>query len=189
MHMSVVSRVLPAFAVGVALALPACSTGPGEGSYTIMFGGDTTFTVSGEAVFGTSIEEGVERWTIYLGRGALLSSDFDAVAIGRHGSGTPIGIGTHSISDAMDAATDAEDIDAAYTLGRSAGSFRIFPSVSGTLSISAASSDRVTGEFDFRVSHFFTWGSDDGPFAGVQDLTLSGSFSAVPGTIPGTATQ
>jgi len=165
------------------LLLASCgdSTGPEEGVFSVTIGGDTTLTVEGEAIFGLSTTQGVEHWVIFLSRGTFGGLDFDAVAIGRHGSATPIGVGTHPIADADSDATQSEDIDAVYALQRSAdGSIGYYGSESGTLTISNADDDRIRGEFNFTAEFEFAVGA----FGEIRNLTLEGSFTAVRGDVP-----
>jgi hypothetical protein len=157
------------------------STGPESGEFSVTIGGDTSFTVEGEAVFGLSAAGVPDHWVIFLKRDVFGGPDFDAVAIGRHGSATPIGVGTHTIADASAETTGPEDIDAVFVLRRTVEETEgLYGSVSGSLTITSSSEDQLLGEFNFSAKSVYA----DGAFAGITDLTLQGSFTAVRGNVP-----
>jgi len=167
--------------VGFAALSVACGTEPIDNSFTATLSGDTSHTFEGEAIFGVSTSQTHENWVIVLSRGTPGGLDFDAIAIGRHRSGTPIGEGTYVIEDAEDDTLEDDDIDAVYILRRSEdGALGQYNSLSGTLTITSADSDEVRGEFTFTTSHYLSSGS----FEDVIDLTISGSFTAIRGNVP-----
>lgn len=170
-----------AIIAGSIVLAAACGTDPEENAFTVTIAGDTSFTIEGEAIFGVSVTQGREYWVIFLSRGTFGGLDYDAIAIGRHESATPIGEGAHAIADADSEELDPEDIDAVYVLRRSAdGSIASYGSDTGTITITSASNDMIRGEFSFEADFELAVGS----FGGIEDLTISGSFTAIRGDVP-----
>jgi len=163
------------------------SSGPEDAGFTATISGDMDRSVSGEAIFGVSSEGGVDRWMIFMVDGVFLGLDFDMIGFSREASRTPIPVGTHTISTATSNTLDDEDITAAYMTSLDHGaSFGVFTSVSGTLTIASANSDRVTGSFAFTSTRQLGYGDS---IVGVEDLSMSGTFIAEAGNIPsGTGT-
>ena len=163
--------------------LVACNgTGPVDNSFVVTITGDTTFSFEGEALFGVSTTNSRDHWMIFLNRGLFGGMEFDAVAIGRNDSATPIGVGVHHIEDATRDVADGEDIEGIYSLSRSSdGSVGYYGSVSGTLTISSATGERIQGEFNFSAEFVLAYGPS---FGGIENLTIAGSFTAIPGNIP-----
>jgi hypothetical protein len=157
------------------------STGPGDAGFTATIGGDLDLSVSGDAIFGVASEGGVDRWMIFLTDGVFLGLDYDMIAISREASGAPIAVGTHTILDAASDALEADDIVGAYMIGRHDGTLGVFSSVSGTLTVTSASSERVVGSFDFSATMQIAVGPQ---VRDARNLTLTGSFTAEAGTIP-----
>ena len=173
-----------AIVAGMLLAGCGGSTGPEEGTFSVTISGDTSFSLEGEALFGVSTTQGRDHWVIFLSRGLFGGLDFDAVAIGRNHSATPIGVSVHQIEDATSDSAAGEDIEAVYTLRRSDdGSMGSYASVSGTLTISSATGEQVQGDFSFTADFVYSVGA----FGGIRELTLTGSFTAIPGNIPSVA--
>lgn len=177
-----VGRLKPTILVAVIALLVGCgTTDPVANSFTVTITGDTTLSFEGEAVFGVSTTSGRQRWVLFFNRGLFGGLDFDAVAIGRNLSSTPIGVGVHSIEDATSDEPDGEDIEGIYALSRSSdGSIASYGSVAGTLTISSASADEILGEFNFSAEFVLAVAS----FADVRNINISGSFTAIPGTVP-----
>jgi hypothetical protein len=180
------SKYLFALAVvGACVLVLSCNgdaSGPDDSSFTVTITGDTTFSFEGEALFGVSTTNGRDHWVLLFTRGLFGGLDFDAVAIGRNESATPIGVGVHTIEDATSDAPDGEDIEGIYTLARSSdGSIASYGSVLGSLTISSATADRIQGEFSFSAEFVLAVGPS---FRDVRNVTIAGSFAAVPGTIP-----
>lgn len=157
------------------------STGPGEAGFTATVSGDMQLELSGEAIFGVSTEGGVDRWMIFLNEGAFLGLDYDMIGFIREGSVTPIGVGTHTLVDAAGDALDDEDIGGVYWFGRHTGSLGVFTSDEGNLTITSASADWIEGTFSFSGTLDLGYGPD---IVDVTDVTVTGNFSAEPGTIP-----
>jgi hypothetical protein len=176
-------KCLRAITLVAALALlSACGeTGP-EGSYfTVTITGDTTLSFEGEALFGVSRTGGSDHWMLLFTRGLFGGLDFDAVAIGRNLSATPIGVGVHTIEDASSNEAVGEDIEGIYTLARSAdGSIASYGSVAGTLNITSATADEIQGDFNFSAEFVLAVAS----FSNVRNITIVGSFTATPGDLP-----
>jgi len=168
--------------IAAMVLLAACGeTGPENSSFTATVTGDTTLSFEGEALFGVSSTSGRDHWVLFFTRGLFGGLDFDAVAIGRNNSDTPIGVGVHTIEDATRDEPDGEDIEGVYTLARSSdGSIASYGSVAGTLTITSASADEIRGDFEFSAEFVLAVGS----FGDVRNVTLSGSFTATPGSIP-----
>ncbi len=161
------------------------STVPGNAGFTATIGGDMTEELSGEAIFGVSSEGGVDRWMIFLIDGVFLAQDYDMIGFSREASDTPVGVGAHTIVDATADGLQADDIGGAYWLGRDPATLGIFLSDVGTLNITASSSDMVEGTFSFSATLDFGDGPD---IENVLEVTVNGSFTAEPGTIPSVAT-
>jgi hypothetical protein len=157
------------------------STGPEEGEFEATISGDIERSVSGEAIFGVTDEGGVERWMIFLLEGAFLGLDYDMIGITREASATPIPVGTHTIAEADSDTLDDDDITAAFMIGRHNGSLGVYSSVSGTLTITSASSERVVGTFNFSAEMQIAVGPDVDE---VRNLNFTGSFTAVADAIP-----
>jgi len=167
--------------VAVCALLVACDgTGPADSFFTVTITGDTTFSFEGEALYGISSTSGHDQWVFFLNRGLFGGLDFDAIMIGRNESVTPIGVGLHQIEDATSDPTDGEDIETAYIISRPDGSIGSFLSVSGTLTISNATGEQIQGDFSFSAEFALAVGS----FGEVRNLTIAGSFTAIPGNIP-----
>ena len=156
------------------------STGPDNPGFDATISGDLELSITGDAIFGVSSQGGVDRWMIFLSDGFLTDTVFDAIAIGREASGSPIGLGTHSIQEAG-GVLDPDEISALYMLQRSDVSLGIFRSLSGTLAITDVSDEQVTGEFSFSAVVLLEPG---GAMAEAASLNVSGSFTAEPGAIP-----
>lgn len=168
--------------VATSVLLASCDgTGPDDSFFTVTITGDTTLSFEGEALFGVSTTDGRDHWVLFFNRGLFGGLDFDAVAVGRNESTTPIGVGVYTIEDATRDAPDGEDIEGIYSLRRSSdGSFGYYGSESGTLTISSATADQIQGEFNFSAEFVMAVAS----FGSVRNITVSGSFTAVPGMVP-----
>ena len=138
-----------AIAAASLLAFGCGESGPEEGNFEATISGDMEVSISGNAIFGVSSEGGVERWMIFLLNGVFLGFDYDMIGFSREASATPIPVGTHTIVDAAADSLDDEDIGSAYMMERHNGSLGVYSSVSGTLTITSASAEEVTGNFSF----------------------------------------
>lgn len=160
---------------GVATSLVSCggddTTGPGSGSFTATVSGDVSASLSGNAVFGVGLSIGSDTgWSIWLLEGSFFS-DYDFIRIDRSSSTAP-GVGTFTIIGGSGVGPD--DFVAAYENAVEEGndiSITGYTSVSGSLTITSATADRVEGSFSFT-------GSGPGPG---RTVTVQGSFSARPG--------
>ncbi len=160
---------------GLGMSLASCGgdglTGPGSGSFTATVSGDVTASLSGDAVFGVGLSIGSDTgWSIWLLEGSFFS-DYDFIRIGRSSSTTP-GVGTFALIGRGGAGPD--DFVAEYEDATDEGDaieITGYSSVSGSLTITSATADRVEGSFSFT-------GSGPGP---EQTVTVQGSFSARPG--------
>ncbi len=162
---------------GVATSLVSCgggdTTGPGSGSFTATVSGVVTASLSGNAVFGVGLRTGSDTgWSIWLLDGSIFS-DHDFISIDRidRSSSTAPGVGTFTINGS---GAGPDDFAAEYDDARAEGNdifITAYTSVSGSLTITSATADRVEGSFSFT-------GSGPGPG---RTVTVQGSFSARPG--------
>jgi hypothetical protein len=178
--------LLPAIAL-VALACGGDSTGPNgnngapQGTFQATVSGDLSLTVTGQAVFGTQVQQGSSAFAIALVSGVLGQDGSDVVFIGRDNPTAP-GVGDYPIRSASCVTCTADDFAGAYVRQVTVLDLGFFTSDTGAFNISAASADTLRGTFDFTTSAFVTSGS----LAGVDSLRLQGSFTAVAGQVPTT---
>ena len=157
------------------MSLASCggddATEPGSASFTATVSGDVSASLSGDAVFGVGLSTGSNTgWSIWLLEGSFFS-DYDFIRIDRSSSTAP-GVGTFTIIGSSGAGPD--DFVAEYEHALDvAGNIEItgYTSVSGSLTITSATADRIVGSFSFTAS---------GPGPG-RTVTVQGSFNAKPG--------
>ncbi len=151
---------------------------PNQGSYSAsIVGGDLGANLTGNAMFGYQTNSsGITEFVIFLWSGNVPGTNFDIVTLFRENLDLPLP-GTYVIENA-DGGGQQEGFLAAYVFS-GATAFGAFLSVSGTLTIAVSSTDSIEGTFDFA-------GSLDPASIGVNtdSVTVSGSFTAVPGQIP-----
>ena len=124
------------------------------------------------AVFGVGLSVGRDTgWSIWLLEGNFFS-DYDFIRIDRSSSTAP-GVGTFTIT--VSGSTGPDDFVAEYEHAVEEGNvieITAYTSLSGLLTITSATADRIEGSFSFTGS---------GPGPGPQTVTVQGSFSARPG--------
>ncbi|MBE0594770.1 MAG: hypothetical protein IH616_20485 [Gemmatimonadales bacterium] len=174
-------RVVYPFAIALALLLPACSDSgspSGQGSFSATVTGDLTLSFTGRAVFAIATQGANQGFAIALERQGATQVDRDVVVLARFNTQRP-GVGNYSIvSNSCNTCTD-DDFDAGYVLYRPSGDFGFFASESGTLTITESTAERVVGTLTFDASWVL---SSDNITA--RDITITASFTAVPGTLP-----
>jgi hypothetical protein len=176
--------LLPAIGL-VALACGGDSTGPNgnngqpQGTFQATVSGDLSLNLSGQAVFGTQVQQGSSAFAIALLSGVLGDDGSDVIFIGRDNPTAP-GVGTYPIHSASCLTCTADDFAAAYARQVTALDLGLFTSDTGAFTISAASADTLRGTFDFTTSAFVTFGS----LTGTDSVRLQGSFTAVAGQVP-----
>lgn len=171
-----------------ALALGACSgddtpTGSGgggggaAGSFTVDVTGGVTGSFSGSAVQAeTPVDPstGQQGWVIFLGSA---SGTADGAFIVRAGSRP--GTGSYSVADLNTSTGLTNDQwGALITLGSGTSLAFLGLSVSGSITITSSSADRVEGTLDFQVT-----GSDPSNPQQQVTATVTGNFSAVGSTV------
>jgi hypothetical protein len=172
----------------IGLVAPACggeSTAPNgdngepQGTFQATVSGDLSLTLSGQAVFGTQMQQGSSAFAIALLSGVLGDDGSDIAFIGRDNPTAP-GVGTYPIRSASCVTCTADDFAGAYVRQVTVLDLGFFTSDTGAFTISAASADTLRGTFDFTTNAFLVSGS----LAGVDSLRLQGSFTAVAGQVP-----
>ena len=166
-----ISQSARLFTVFVVAFLTACGgdngTGPGSGSFTATVSGDLNASLSGDAVFGVGLAIGsVSGWSVWLLEGSFLA-DYDLIRIDRDSDAAP-GVGTFAITGG---GAGPDDFSAEYEHGVEEGGntdITGYTSVSGSLTVTSATADRIEGSFTF---------TGNGPSPG-QTVTVQGSFSA-----------
>lgn len=157
------------------------------GSFSATISGDVNADISGFAVQGQTTvdpDTGDQGWAAFLGRGEDQGDAADAVFFVRLGARPAQG--TYALEDIADG-TGVETGEfagfVALGLGSQTVQFSGF-SLSGTLTITSSSPDRVAGTFDFQASGF---DPTQNPPA-EQVVSVSGTFDAVSETafnVPG----
>ena len=163
----------------VAVMVAACggdTTAPGaQGSFQASVSGDLALSLSGAAVFGLQQGGG---FVIAMEQGNVGGSSAELVMVGRDSPQRP-GPGTYDIVSGSCTTCTAEDFSALYLHQLTALDLGFYLSVSGSFTIDTSTDERVTGSFNFTATDFILSGD-----VTASDLTLQGTFSAVPGTIP-----
>ncbi len=174
--------VLGAMALVSALALVACSSddptgtgggnGGGNGSFNANVTGGVTASFSGVAAQGEGpVEAGQQGWILALGDFTTIANNSIVVEL----LGTRPPNGTYQLIDVVAAGDLLPGEWAGFLFLGDGTTISYFgSSVSGTVTITSSSADRVEGTYDFQVS-------DGGNPAVVA--TVTGSFSAVGGVV------
>ena len=169
--------VLGAMALVSALALVACSSddptgnGGGNGSFNATVTGGVAGSFSGVAAQGEGpVEAGQQGWILALGD---VTTSANSIVVARLGTRPPVG--TYQLIDLVSAGAflPGDWGGFLFLVGPTDISYFGF-SVSGTVTITSSSADRVEGTFDFQVS--------DGGNPPVV-ATVTGSFIAVGGVV------
>ncbi len=163
-------------ALGLVLACGDNGTGPEvEGSFSATITGDLQRTLSGTAVFGVTTVQGVEGFALAFERGSAATFDVDLILLGRFNTQRP-SVGTYDIVESGCDTCGEDDFDGGYVFQYPTGSSGIFVSDAGQLTITKSTADTVAGTCSFSA-HDLTDAS--------STITLSASFTAVTGEIPG----
>ncbi|MBE0591316.1 MAG: hypothetical protein IH616_02810 [Gemmatimonadales bacterium] len=137
--------------------------------------------VSGKAMFGTATNSSnVTEWTLFLYSGDVLRPNFrfNVVTLLRRALSRPEA-GTYSLGDFATGAPTPEDFVAAYVFSF-ATSYGVFLTGAGTLTVDTSTADEIVGTFALT-------GVRDPSlsiFVDADTVEVSGSFRAVPGSIP-----
>lgn len=167
-------------------AIAGCGggTGPGDdpeqvtGSFQATVSGDLALSLSGSAVFGVQTQQGQQAFAIGLIKGDAGSNDSELVVISRNNTSTP-GPGTYTIVSGSCTTCTENDFACGFIHQVTSLDFGIYLSESGSLTLSSVSSELLEGVFSFTATAFLTGGS-----VTAENLTIEGTFIAVPGDIP-----
>ena len=175
------TRAVRFAALVLALLLPACSDSGGpsnQGSFSATVTGDLSLAFTGRAVFGVATQGTQQGFLIALERQGSTQVDRDVVVLARFNTQRPAA-GTYAIvSSSCNTCTD-DDFDAGYVLYRPSGDFGFFASETGTLTITESTAERIVGTLSFDA--VWVLSSDN---ITARDITVSASFTAVPGQLP-----
>ncbi len=166
-------------------AIAGCGggTGPSDdteptGSFQATVSGDLALSFSGSAVFGVQTQQGQQAFAIGLIKGDAGSNDSELIVISRNNTSTP-GPGTYTIVSGSCTTCTENDFACGFIHQVTSLDFGIYLSESGSLTLSSASSELLEGVFSFTATAFLTGGS-----VTAENLTIEGTFIAVPGDIP-----
>ncbi len=173
-----VPGLVGAFGVAAVGLLLACSDGGTEpvveGSFSATVGGDLQRTLSGTAVFGVETIGGNQGFVIAMQRGNSAALDVDLILLGRFNTARP-GTGDYDVISGACLDCSANDFDGGYVYQRPDGASGFFVSESGSVTVTKSVADTVAGTCSF-IAHSAT-----NPEI---TITITASFTAVPGTIP-----
>jgi hypothetical protein len=175
------TRVARILAVTLAAAALACgdSTAPvNQGSFTASITGDLTASLTGRAVFGVATQGTNQGFVIALERQGSSQVDRDVIVMGRLNTQRP-GEGTYPIVSCVGGTCGADDFDAGYVFYRTSGDFAFFSSDAGTLTITESSAEKIVGTITFDGVWVLSSES-----VTARDITITASFTAVPGALP-----
>jgi hypothetical protein len=171
--MNRVVRILALTLAAVILACGDSSNPSNQGSFTASITGDLTSSLTGRAVFGVGTQGSNQGFVIALERQGSSQIDRDVIVVGRLNTQRP-GEGTYPIVSCAGGACGNDDFDAGYVFYRTSGESGLFLSESGTLTITESSAEQIVGTMTF-----------DAPSAlSMDQITITASFTAVPGTLP-----
>jgi len=170
--MNRVARILAVTLAAAALACGDSTTPVNQGSFTASITGDLTASLTGRAVFGVATQGTNQGFVIALERQGSSQLDRDVIVTGRLNTQRP-GEGTYPIVSCS-GGCDADEFDAGYVFYRTSGDSGLFISESGTLTITASSTDTIAGTMSFSATSL----------TGLDQITVTASFTAVPGSLP-----
>jgi len=162
-------------AVGLLLACGDGGTEPAiGGSFSATVAGDLQRTLSGTAVFGVETIGENQGFVIAMQRGNSAALDVDLILLGRFNTTRPV-VGDYNVISGACQDCSANDFDGGYVYQRPGGASGFFVSESGSVTVTKSVADTVVGTCDFIAR------SATNPDIAI---TITGSFTAVPGTIP-----
>ncbi len=170
-------------------AIAGCGggTGPGDdpepetgssGSFQATVSGDLALSLSGSAVFGVQTQQGQQAFAIGFIKGDPGSNDSDIIVIARNNTSTP-GPGTYTIVSGSCTTCTENDFASGFLHQVTSLDFGIYLSESGSLTLESVSSELLQGFFSFTATAILKFGS-----VTAENLTIEGTFIAVPGDIP-----
>lgn len=151
--------------------------GPGQGEFEVEVSGDVTASFNGTALHGESTDPNTQEqgWVLLLTTGD--PNDVNSVFVVRLG-GRP-GTGTYSLVDISTTGDlDVGDWAAVVTLSVSGQLTYVGGSLSGTVTITSSSGERVQGNFTIQVT-----GQDPNNPQQMADATVTGTFDATSSTV------
>jgi hypothetical protein len=169
---NVVGLGVLAFGVGAALA-PAVSPALGRAGashFQASVSGSDSVSLTGRVAFGAAGRPGEpgSSYTITLGS----DGGAGAIVFSRPDGATP-GIGRHPIGEAT--VPDADGgFQALYIAGSAVDPRGVFRADSGTLQITSAADDRLSGQFELHATGFLSSSPDDE----TRRVAVSGAFTA-----------
>jgi len=173
-----VPGVVGGFGVAVVGLLLACGDGGTEpvigGSFSASVVGDLQRTLSGTAVFGVETIGGNQGFVIAMQRGNSAALDVDLILLGRFNTTRPV-VGDYNVISGACQDCSANDFDGGYVYQRPDGASGFFVSESGSVTVTKSVADTVAG-----TCTFIARSATNPEFM----ITITASFTAVPGTIP-----
>ncbi len=149
-----------------------------SGSFQVTVSGDLALSLSGSAVFGIQTQQGQRAFAIGFIKGDPGSNDSDFIVIARNNTSTP-GPGTYTIVSGSCTTCTENDFASGFLHQVTSLDFGIYLSESGSLTLESVSSELLQGSFSFTATAFLKGGS-----VTAENLTIEGTFIAVPGDIP-----
>jgi hypothetical protein len=175
--MRLLRLALPAAVAAVAACSGSSTDPPDQGSFQATVSGDLSLSLTGTAQFGTEGQD-FEGFGIALVSGQVGQNNSDFVMIARDNTTRPAA-GEYEIVDVNCTDCTADDFSGIYLHQVTLFDLGLYVSVSGTLTIETSTAEQMTGSFSLTVTEFILSGD-----VTAEDLSLQGSFRAVPGTIP-----
>jgi len=173
-----VPGVVGGFGVAALGLLLACGDGVTEpvveGSFSASVVGDLQRTLSGTAVFGVETIGGNQGFVIAMERGNSAALDVDLILLGRFNTTRPV-VGDYNVISGACQDCSANDFDGGYVYQRPGGASGFFISESGSVTVTKSVADTVAG-----TCTFIARSATNPEFM----ITITASFTAVPGTIP-----
>jgi hypothetical protein len=160
-----------------AMLLAACSgsdsTGPEQGgSYSAAVSGDLTATISGPAYFGSETSNGETVFAVVLG-----SNTSPHLVVLASSAATRPGVGTYDVVGLVSGEGET-GWSALHMVGQGNQLVGSFLGVSGTVTITESTAQRVRGTFEYAAEGFIG-GSTENTEA---SISVTGEFNASPAT-------
>ncbi len=156
-------------------------TGPERGSFQATVTGDLSLSLSGDAVFGPQTQGGQTAFAIGLLDGDPSAPPYNAVVISRDNVAAPAA-GTYGIEAGFCADCTPDDFVGGFVHLITQLDVATFLSDTGSFTLTTVTADRVEGTFRFTATAFLVVGE-----VNADSVRIEGSFTAVPGEIPGIA--